>query len=662
MPRDGHRPPRHALAAVLAAFTALALGFNLAVPLGEAPDEPSHLQLVLFLRKHHRLPSLPPPGVADAPDLAAGPQAKHPPLHYLVGALLAAPFDVAGLGFVALPTFVHDLDRPAMPNRFAHRPDAGPLATPGDRAARAARLASLVGGWLLVVGTWRLARRLWPADAGAAATAAAVVAFTPGVAWLCGVFNNDATAAGTSAMALSAAAAVAAGGGDPPARRRRSAALGAWVGVALLAKLTTVFLVPTAALALALGARRAVPPPSDRRAPTRRFAADAAVAAASTAAVAGWWFAANAVRYGWRDPLGWQRWSARIPELERSVPLSSELGRYLTVQFESYWGRFGWMTIRLPDAVYVALAAAVAVAAVGWVALAAGAARRAGATGRGGPAVAADATTADAEARADRGGRDGIDGAVLAVVVAGAALAYASILRLGLRFDLVVAQGRYVYVAAAAVAVLLVAGWRAVVPRRGRRGAAVGGIGALLALCAYALVGVVAPAHRPPPADAAPVASPARGDGPAIDLEVDGRLAVTAVARRGDAKQGDVDGDGGQLRLAWRSLRPFYFEGIADGDGPVAALDQAVVTAVRGGRPAARLVATPLDGRFPAMAWPVGRSYIQTIDLPPVFAGAALQLSFVRSDDPAARLALTTASGAAATAGPDWVVLPRPDR
>ncbi len=650
---DDDRPPR-ALAAILAAFAALALGFNLAVPLGEAPDEPSHLQMVLFLRQQRRLPALPPAGVADAPDLAAGPQAKHPPLYYLIGALLSAPFGVDGLGFVALPTFVHDLDAPALPNRFAHPPDAGPLATPGARAARAARLASLLGGALLVVGAWRLARRLWPRERGAAATAAAVVAFTPGIAWLSGVFHNDTLAAGASAMALAAAAAVATG--DDPRPRRRLAALGGWVGIALLAKLTTVFLVPTAALAVALGAR-AAPRRAGRRVAWRRLAGDGAVAGAAAAVVAGGWFARNALRYGWRDPLGWRRWAARIPELERDVPLSAELGRYLTVQFESYWGRFGWMTIRLPDGVYLALAAAAAVAACGWVVLAARALRGVRAAPRLGDAGrprSREGSTGDGSADR-RGANDpgaaprpapGGDGRVLAVVVAAVALGYASIVRLGLRFDLVVAQGRYLYIIAAPLAVLFVAGWRAVLPRRAWPGAARAAVGGLLALSAAALLGVVAPGHRPPPAAAPLVADAARGDGAAVAVAVDGRLAVTAVARA----PGADTGPGGRLRLAWRSVRPFFFDMIGSDGGPVAVLDQAVVTAWRGGRETARVVATPLVGRFASMSWPVGRTVRHDIDLPAAFDGAAWRLSFVRSDRPAAPLPLG--------GGADWVEVP----
>jgi len=73
----------------------------------------------------------------------------------------------------------------------------------------------------------------------------------------------------------------------------------------------------------------------------------------------------NAVTMG--DPLGMAAQIATLPQLlDRKEPLSAYfLLEFPVVLFESFWGRFGWMSLRLPDAIYLALVLPVAAAVIG---------------------------------------------------------------------------------------------------------------------------------------------------------------------------------------------------------------------------------------------------------------------------------------------------------
>ena len=81
-PRDGsgaaaapHAVARaYPLTLVLVAYAALALASNLLTPVGESPDEPTHLEYVAYLQEHGRPPVLPPASEVGLQ------QAKHPPL------------------------------------------------------------------------------------------------------------------------------------------------------------------------------------------------------------------------------------------------------------------------------------------------------------------------------------------------------------------------------------------------------------------------------------------------------------------------------------------------------------------------------------------------------------------------------------------------------
>ena len=458
-PRRRTGPGRSALPAIALAYLLLGLGYSLATPVGEGIDESSHLAYVQFLQQERRLP-LP----ADAHGLITD-QVKHPPLYYLALAVATWPGRFEGLSWVPNPHCCN-LERPSPAVMRHGEGDRFPYA-PAYRLVRRARFLTLLMGLAVVWATWATARLTLPERPEVATAAAAVVAFLPQLIFMQGIVNNDGLANALGALALWAALRVALEG----AGRRDLLLLGTFLGLGLITKLTLLAYLAVAVLAVGIAAWRA------------RSAVVLVRATMWTAlplaAVSGWWFAWNLVAKG--DLLGWGPWMEAAGFLRRKVPLSQELPDYLAIQWQSFWGRFGWVTVPLPDGIYRLLLLLTALAALG-LGLAAARWRR--------ERRAADA--AGTRAALER------DGWAALVIGATALLVYASVFRLAFTFDLTVAQGRYLFTALPAFGIAFAGGLIALAPKRHSARAAAAVTLGMLALALYGLFGVLWPTFRPP--------------------------------------------------------------------------------------------------------------------------------------------------------------------
>jgi 4-amino-4-deoxy-L-arabinose transferase-like glycosyltransferase len=132
---------------------------------------------------------------------------------------------------------------------------------------------------------------------------------------------------------------------DAPERARYYLLLGGALGLALLAKKTSLFLLPGLALLVGYLALRC---PARRG----RIALLALALLAVVALVSGWSFVRSYALYG--DPLGWAMEKATLAPLVQEKSLRSP---YFVDWFprefrESFVGRFGWMQLSLPAPVY----------------------------------------------------------------------------------------------------------------------------------------------------------------------------------------------------------------------------------------------------------------------------------------------------------------------
>ncbi|MFN2115310.1 MAG: glycosyltransferase family 39 protein, partial [Anaerolineae bacterium] len=447
-------PRRHfPLVLIIVAYVIVALGFNLVVPVGESPDEPTHLEYVYYLRQNRALPHLSLPGGTGIT------QGGHPPLYYLLGAALTFWAPAESPERVTNPHFTFNMETMQAPNAFVHVREA-PFPYSGQPevlAVHVARLISLLAGVVTIISAYLIGRTVLPSRPYVAWGAAALVAFLPGYVFFGGVFNNDTLAIAFAALALLGAVRVAVGKDSP----RDLLILGTILGLGLMTKMTTVWLVGIAGLGVLAAAWRA----RDWRVLGRAML----YVGVPVAILSGWWIVRNMRLYGVDDPMAWRMFLAAGPDLLRDIPLRDELGAYFRLQYMSFWGSFGWTTIRLPEPVYSALAV---IPILGVAGLAILVARR-------------DRLVAE--------NRWGLVLLGIAVVVG-----YLSAFRLALVFNMVAAHGRYLYPALAPMAVLAAVGLGEPFPESWRRWVLAFVALSLLVLTVASLVWLVRPAFALP--------------------------------------------------------------------------------------------------------------------------------------------------------------------
>jgi hypothetical protein len=332
------------LAALLAVFTALAVGFERAVPLLEAPDEPSHLQYAAFLAWEGRLP-----GARDGqPDVPG--EGMQPPAYYAWLApfvrLRSAP-DLPLVDELRRINLVGYLmsDEKALSGVTRIRVIAQPRyqfyeVTPEVERLRALRYGTLPFG-LLAVALVYAAMLSASGSRPLALLAASLFGLVPQIVFVSSYVNNDAAAAALGAGALWFTVRCALRG--PTRRDYLAGALLFALGAAT--KLSTL---------PALAVTCAAVPLLDARS-LRERARDAGLAAALGAALLALLAASNLSRFG--EPTGTAAVWASAAELTEPSDFGGVVayftGYYAIWTFQSYWARFGWMNVSAPFSVYL---------------------------------------------------------------------------------------------------------------------------------------------------------------------------------------------------------------------------------------------------------------------------------------------------------------------
>jgi 4-amino-4-deoxy-L-arabinose transferase-like glycosyltransferase len=343
-------------AALLGAHLVLALLYSVVVPLGEAPDEIDHYAFVRHIMVERRLPQGP-----------AVTQGKHPPLYYLLSAVMASQIEPTFDFVRANPDFSLTSEE-SSPNLLIHTSlesypyRAGPLVMHLIRAFSA--LLSTIAVWSV----YQLARVAFPREPAAAVGSAAIAAFVPGILFINGSINNDNLAAVSAGLALLVSVQVVREG----TALRRVVLLGCLLGLGLLTKVGTLAVWPAAAIAVSYAATSS---------------SDHSVAAADGLAKHRWrrvacnWLVWNGLAFGlafalaapwlvrnWRlygDPLGWSLVRATVDV--RTSPLRWEdVLELVPGWFTTFWGRIGGAVhIYLPPAAYIVLGTLTGLAILG---------------------------------------------------------------------------------------------------------------------------------------------------------------------------------------------------------------------------------------------------------------------------------------------------------
>jgi 4-amino-4-deoxy-L-arabinose transferase-like glycosyltransferase len=338
--------PRSLLGLALLCHLLLAGSYALLTPGFEGPDENSHYEYAQHLANAGKLPLA--RSLANArglPQSDSAVLAHHPPLYYalLAGVLLATGRDDTVFGPRLNPGF-GDPASASRHLRFQHG------SGEGEGTLRLLRMVSVLLGAVTIVLVHRLGRVACPARPRVADLAALLVGCLPMWSFLHGVLNSDvlattlATATSLVLLRLHLA---------PRVGVRQALGLGTLLGLALLTKLTTLFLVALAAIVLlGRGWRAWRSEASAAGAPGRSSWLFAGVTAGVTAALAGGWFGRNALLYG--DPLALSVHDAAFqpipPELRwhwffGSDPWPASVPSFLPTVFTSLAGQFGWFSL-----------------------------------------------------------------------------------------------------------------------------------------------------------------------------------------------------------------------------------------------------------------------------------------------------------------------------
>ena len=319
---------------ILIGYLVLAFGFSVVNPIYESTDELHQFRYIRYLQEFHALPEQ----RADQPRI----QAHHPPLYYVIAVLTTglippdrpALYEPAPNPYYGYRYWEINNDNK---NRYLHGPDEQWPYSGVVLMVHVARWVNILIGALMVWVTYRLALTVFPDRKSLASAAAAIVAFNPQFLFMSGAVNNDVIAGLFGSILLWCGVTIIRFG----LTTRRSILLALAFAFALMAKFNLAFALPLVELALII----AVWPQRD----WRGFIKANLFIVLFVALIAGWWFVRNYQLYG--EPTGIQRmnelWGGRNPAESLGLAISE-----IPYAWSSFWGRFGYGQIPLPDAIY----------------------------------------------------------------------------------------------------------------------------------------------------------------------------------------------------------------------------------------------------------------------------------------------------------------------
>jgi 4-amino-4-deoxy-L-arabinose transferase-like glycosyltransferase len=500
---------------VLTAVALLGTAYNLAIPVLEKPDERWHYPVVKYLADGHGLPVYDPN--VEQPWKQEGSQ---PSLYYTLAALVTAwvpSDDFWDLRSSGNPYYLSMLHGPRGDNQniLIHYPNRESFPYRGSvLALHLARQLSVVMALATVLATYLIALEIYPESRALALGASAVSGFNPMFLFIGSSVSNDATVAATCAWTGLTALRLAL---RPEATTRRALATGIALGLALLSKSSAVAMVPVAGVALIIAAWR-----------TRSWSQllkQGVLAFGAAALISGWWFLRSWMLYG--DPLG-----AVVHQVVfrggRTSPLTLDQLRLDLRGVEmSFWAVFGWRSVVVDDVIYRALFVVDRLGLLGLLILTV---RQAWLWVRAGRPATQRIERLREQLLGERLPPSTLAGLCLLALWSGGV--FVALLRF---MSLVYAEhGRLLFAALAAIAVLLIWGWRQFVPRRAMAvlsGAVITGLFILSVICL--MVYIIPVYARPLRLDQAALeAIPNR-----LDVTFDGKMRLLGYRIGADAVQ-----------------------------------------------------------------------------------------------------------------------------
>jgi 4-amino-4-deoxy-L-arabinose transferase-like glycosyltransferase len=356
------------ITAILCCFLVLSIHYNTTIPLWEGPDEPGHMRYILFLAHEHRLPVQ--RSTDEASDVPG--EGHQPPLAYLLAlpsVLLLPEADRAHLAITHRhnPAFVwgEGGNSPAAFVRASseYRPWQGITL-----AAHRARAVSSLWGALAIFCTWGAATTLLrqPVFVGmrqatkrwVPLVAALLMAFSPQFLFTSALVTNDMLLVALSSLLFWLCII------EPPHPRLvfwRTLATGGVLGLALLTKQSGMLWVPVLLWRSWHDAGLVLPASRSR---ITRMLTLMALWGGSALLVCGWWYGRNLLLYG--DLLGISHFQATFATQPFDWHSSTAWLHALLQLHTSFWAMFGWVSLPAPSWALAVYTAIEVVALLGW--------------------------------------------------------------------------------------------------------------------------------------------------------------------------------------------------------------------------------------------------------------------------------------------------------
>ena len=311
----------------------LAILYMLAIPPGESPDEPSHLQCIEQVTEYGRIPIIEPLPQGtnwwDRERIISGLVCAHMPLYYFGAGLTQRVVE----WMTQIPAHYefppNDPNFPASPAMFSHSEGDG-LPNAGEPAPLTVlRLESILMGLVTLAGAYILTKRLTGGNNLASLFAMTLVAGWPQFVFMSRAINND-----SLATALSVAALTVLIGFNRPSRFVWASALSA---LATLAKLT---LFVSALGVAAIFIIELISADRNNRQQYIKPALGSLLIYGSLATLI-------LLHPTLRSHLEWSQ--ATMSNINPNASKLNYWSDVIALTAKSGWGRFGWMSVSTPD-------------------------------------------------------------------------------------------------------------------------------------------------------------------------------------------------------------------------------------------------------------------------------------------------------------------------
>lgn len=325
-------------------FMVLGVYYSVSTPIWEAPDETGHFGNVWYIATHKDLPG---PGTFYT--------WHQSPLYHIIAAVAISGIEMRS----SADWYRSNPNSPTV--TFSDEPNISlhsirelfpyhdiPLAM------HVARWVNVLFGAVTVFVTYLLSRRIFPSQPWIAVGAAGLVAFNPQFIFMSAAVQNDASLSAAFALMLIPAVAIVQG----DQRRRQFVWLGFLAGLAVLFKQSGIVQLGVAGLVTVWAGWQ-----SRRWRDLFTWGGLTLLAWVLTTAPM---YLRNTILYG--DPFAYKVYKSLHPPVEPKQLGDITLkwiNHVLVILHNSFWGKFGWLTLSLPDVIYTLLYGVYILAGVG---------------------------------------------------------------------------------------------------------------------------------------------------------------------------------------------------------------------------------------------------------------------------------------------------------